>query len=140
MEHLFKYRGAVSSIGFSSKGCGAADLILGDTTDWNKPPVRVEAHGALAKYINEIEMTDAEERYIRSDWYYDSNLFLHRIEVPSSNDRIPAKVITQVDFLSGELVIFGPKDYIETDSPEPMTQEHRTDVPCHAMYRTGRAV
>jgi hypothetical protein len=108
MERLFKYYGTVSSISFSSKGCGAADLILDDITDRDKPPVRVEAHGALAKYINEIEMTDAEERYIRSDWYYDSNLFLYRIEVPSSKERIPAKVITQTDFLSGKLAIFGP--------------------------------
>jgi len=123
VEHLFKYHGTVSSIGFSSKGCSAADLILGDITDWDMPPVRVEAHGALAKYINEIEMTDAEERYIQSDWYYDSNLFLYRIEVPSSHGHSPAKVITQADFLSSELVIFGPKDYIETDSPEPMTRE-----------------
>lgn len=86
MEQLFKYHGTVSSIGFSSKGCGAADLILSDITDRDKPPVRVDAHGALARYINEIEMTDAEERYIRSDWYYDSNLFLYRIEVPGSKE------------------------------------------------------
>lgn len=123
MEQLFKYHGTVSSIGFSSKGCGAVDLILGDITDWDKPPVRVEAYGALAKYINEIEMTDAEERYIRSDWYYDSNLFLYRIEVPSSKGSIPAKVIMQTDVLSGELAIFGPQDYIETDSPEPLTRK-----------------
>ena len=56
MERLFKYHGTVSSISFSSKGCCAADLILGDITDRDKPPVRVEAHGALAKYMNEIEM------------------------------------------------------------------------------------
>lgn len=37
MEHLFKYHGTVSSIGFSSKGCSAADLILGDITDWDMP-------------------------------------------------------------------------------------------------------
>lgn len=123
MERLFKYHGTVSSISFSSKGCGAADLILGDITDRDKPPVRVEAHGALAKYINEIEMTDVEERYIRSDWYYDSNLFLYRIEVPSGDQHIPAKVITQADFLSDELAIFGPQEYIETDEPEAMSPE-----------------
>lgn len=123
MERLFKYQGTVSSISFSSKGCGAADLILGDITDRDNPPVRVEAHGALVKYINEIEMTDVEERYIQSDWYYDSNLFLYRIEVPSSNDRTPAKVITQEDFFSDKLIIFGPQNYIETDLPEPMEHE-----------------
>lgn len=123
MTQLFKYRGTVSQFSFDSKGCGTADLTLGDISDWDKPPIRVTAHGALAKYIYEIEMTDAEERYINSYWYYDRNLFLYRIEVPSSNEFIPAKVITQADFLSDELAVFGPQDYIETDSPEPMDRE-----------------
>ena len=125
MSRLFKYRGTVSQFSFDSKGCETADLILGDISDWEKAPVRITAHGALAKYIYEIEMTDAEERYINSDWYYDSNLFLYRIEVPSSHEYIPAKVITQTDFLSGELAVFGPQEYIETDTPEPMEQEQR---------------
>jgi len=90
MEQLYKYRGTASCIGFSSKGCGAADLVLGNITDWDKTRIRLAAHGALAKYINNIEGTDAEEQYINSDWYYDRNLFLHRIEIPSSNERIPA--------------------------------------------------
>jgi len=123
MDRLYKYRGTVSQFGFDSKGCGTADLILGDINDWDKPPVRVTAHGTLATYIHEIEMTDAEERYISSDWYYDRNLFLYRIEVPSSNEFIPAKVITSADFLADELAIFGPQEYIETDSPEPMDSE-----------------
>ena len=120
MEKLYKYRGTISSFSYDSNGCGTADIILGDVSDWDKSPIRVTAHGALAKYIYEIEMTDAEERYISSNWYYDSNLFLYRIEVPSSNEYIPAKVITQADFLSNELAVFGQKSYIETDSPEPM--------------------
>ncbi len=123
MGQLYKYRGTVAQISFNSKGCGTADLILGDISDWDKPPVRVTAHGALAKYIYEIGMTDAEERYIASDWYYDRNLFLYRIEVPSSNELIPAKVITSADFLSGELAVFGPQEYIETSEPEPMDSE-----------------
>lgn len=123
MAQLYKYRGLVSQFSFDRKGCGTADIILGDISDRDKAPVRVEAHGALAKYIYEIEMTDAKERYIDSDWYYDSNLFLHRIEVPSNNEFLPAKVITSADFLSDELVVFGPQDYIETDSPKPMDTE-----------------
>ncbi|MEA4896543.1 MAG: hypothetical protein VB064_14970 [Oscillospiraceae bacterium] len=69
-----------------------------------------------------------------SDWYFDRNLFLYRIEVPSSNERIPAKVITQADFISDELVIFGPQDYIETDSPEPMSTE-QSYASCEYRYR-----
>jgi hypothetical protein len=129
MKQLYKYRGTVSSIGFDSKGCGTADIILGDLSDWDKPPVRVTAHGALAKYVYEIGMTDAEERYISSDWYYDRNLFLHRVEVPSNNGRAPAKIIMNAKFLSDELAVFGPKEYIETDSPVPMDDEQ-----CSAWY------
>ncbi|MPM07933.1 hypothetical protein SDC9_54244 [bioreactor metagenome] len=123
MTQLFKYSGTVSQFGFDGKGSGTADLILDDISDWDKPPVRIAAHGALARYISDIEGTDAEERYINSDWYYDRNLFLYRIEVPSSNEFLPAKVITQADFLSDELAIFGPQEYIETSKPEPMSAE-----------------
>lgn len=123
MERIYKYHGTVFSFSFKENGYKAmADIVLGDISDREKSPVRLTAHGALANYINDIEMTDFEERYIQSDWYYDSNLFLERIEVPSSG-HIPAKVITRADFLSDELVRFGPQDYIETDSPEPMDNE-----------------
>ncbi len=123
MERLYKYQGSISSL--TCKGSKATDIILYDMRDPDKAPTRLEVFGGLAKYIYDIEMTDAEERYIDSDWYYDSNLYLHRIEVPSNNESIPAKVITQTDFLSEELAIFGPQDYIEIDSPEPMTKEQR---------------
>lgn len=123
MERIYKYHGTVFSFSFKHNGYKAmADIILGDISDKEKPPVCLTTHGALAGYINDIEMTDAEERYIQSDWYYDSNLFLDRIEVPSGG-HIPAKVITQAEFLSDDLAIFGLQDYIETDSPEPMDNE-----------------
>ena len=124
MEKLYKYHGTVAEIGFKDHGYKAsANIVLGDIGDWDKAPTRIEAFGGLANYINDIEGTDAEERYIKADWYYDRNLYLRRIEIPSSNQYIPAKVITQADFLSDELAVFGPKDYIETDSPEPMNQK-----------------
>jgi len=120
MAKLYKYQGTVSKFSFKDNRHKAkVDIILGDISDWDKAPIRIEAFGALAKYINEIEWTDAEERYIKANWYYDSNLYLHRIEIPTKDGRI-AKVITQADILSDELVIFGPQEYIETDSPEPM--------------------
>lgn len=124
MKNLFKYHGTISSFSFKDNGYKAnADIVLGDINDWDKAPTRIQAFGAPAKYIDDIEGTDAEERYIQSDWYYDSNLYLYRIEVPSSNERIPAKVITQEDSFSDRLIIFGPQNYIETDSPEPMEHE-----------------
>lgn len=123
MSQLYKYHGTVSSIGFVDNGYKAkADIVLGDISDWDKAPTRIQAFGGLAKYISEIGGTDAEERYIKSDWYYDRNLYLHRIEITTSDGHI-AKVITQADFLSDELAVFGPQDYIETDSPKPMDNE-----------------
>lgn len=123
MAQLYAYQGTVSCFSFTDNGHKArADIVLGDTHDWEKAPTRIEAFGGLAKYLNAIEGTDAEERYFKADWYYDRNLYLHRIEIPMPDGRI-AKVITQADFLSDELVVFGPHDYIETDSPEPMDRE-----------------
>jgi hypothetical protein len=123
MSQLYKYQGSVSSFSFTDNGHKAsAEIVLGDIRDWDKAPTRIEAFGGLAKYINAIEGTDAEERYIKSDWYFDRNLYLHRIEIPTNDGRI-AKVITQADFLADELVVFGPHDYIETDEPEPMDGE-----------------
>jgi len=79
------YHGTVFSFSFENNGYKTmADIVLGDISGREKPPVRLTAHGALASYINNIEMTDAEEWYILSDWYYDSNLFLHRIESPAA--------------------------------------------------------
>ena len=121
MERLYKYQGKISSLTFREGK--ATEIILYDLNDESKAPTRLEVFGGLAKYIYDIEMTDAEERYLKADYYFDSNLFLHRIEIPSSNGYIPAKVITQADFLSNELAVFGPQDYIETDSPEPMDNE-----------------
>jgi len=123
MEKLFVYHGQVASS--SSKGKETHDIILSDHRDYEKAPTRLEVRGALAWYLYDIHMTDAEERYLFSNFFFDRSLFLRRIEIPSSNELIPAKVITNADFLSEELVIFGPKDYIETDEPEPMSDEQQ---------------
>ena len=125
MNHLFRYRGTVRQIGNTrGRGKSNADIVLGDIDDSNKAPIRIEAFGSLAAYINGIECTDAEERYIKASWYYGSSLFLHRIEIPSSDTSGSAKIITQADPLSGEIVvIFGPQEYIESDTPEPMTRD-----------------
>lgn len=127
MNKLYIYQGTVSSFRYDSKGCGMADLILGDISDLDKPPVRIAAHGALAEYINDINGTDAEERYMKADWYYSRNLYLHHIEIPSLNEYMPAKIITQADFVSQELVIFGPQEYIETREPKCMDDDQYSE-------------
>ena len=99
------------------------DLILGDVSDPDKSPMRITAYGALAKYIYQIEGTDAEERYIASDWCYDRNLTLHRIEVPSRDLGEVAKIITSPSTISDTLVIFGSQEYIEDPQPPTMSTE-----------------
>ena len=69
------------------------------------------------------EMTDAEERYLDADYFYDWNLTLVRIEIPSKVPNIPAKIITQRELPERGVVIFGPREYIETPEPEPMSKE-----------------
>ena len=128
MKKLYKYTGTVSSFSYRRNNPNAlpfSDLVLFDLYDDNKAPVRIEAMGGLADYLKEIEWTDAEERYITSDWYYDSNLFLHRIEIPSKDPGKAAKIIAQHDAIEPCVSIFGPTEYIETRKPDPMSSEQR---------------
>lgn len=121
MRKLYRYNGTLSSYGKDGKR--ALDIILHDFSDRDKAPTRIEAFGGLADYIDAIEWTDAEERYLNWNWYYDDNLFLYRIEVPSTDPHRPAKIIAQVDPMDDTAAIFGPSDYIETDKPKPMSDE-----------------
>lgn len=124
MKKLYKYHGTISSM--MGEGQTATEIVLYDMNDDDKAPTRLSVYGAIARYIYEIELTDAEERYISSDWYFDRNLFLVRIEVPNTTPRIPAKVITQAEPWSEDAAIFGPKDYIESREPEPMSPDQFT--------------
>lgn len=126
MKKLYKYTGTVSGFTYRRNSPNAlpfADLVLYDINDDDKAPIRITAMGGLANYINAIEGTDAEERYITSDWYFDGILCLHRIEVPSTTPGEPAKIIAQHDAIEPDAAIFGPADYIETSKPEPMSRE-----------------
>lgn len=126
MDKLYKYTGTISGFSFDGNGCSSVDFILRETGNDDKSPIRLQAHGALAQYIERRSMTDAEERYIDATWVYDSNLYLDHIEIPSTNERRPAKVICNAAFLSKELVVFGPQEYIETSQPDPMSAEQAT--------------
>lgn len=118
---LYKYTGTISEVSFRNRT--ACDIKLYDMNDRDKAPTRLEVFGALGKYILDIESTDAEERYIKSDWYFDSNLSLHRIEIPGSEVWRPAKIITQSPDNIEQLEIFGQQDYIKTSKPESMSRE-----------------
>lgn len=118
---LYKYTGTISEISFRNRT--ACDIKLYDMNDRDKAPTRLEVFGALGKYILDIEGTDAEERYILNDFYFDDNLYLWRIEVPGSEVWRPAKIITQSPDNIEQLEIFGQQNYIKTSKPESMSRE-----------------
>lgn len=126
IQKLYKYTGGIESLSYHRNSPDAVpfvDMILGDIDDDDKAPIRIEAIGGLADYIDAIEGTDAEERYIAANWYFDCLLCLHRIEVPSTEPGKPAKIIAQHRATDREASVFGPSEYIETSKPEPMDDE-----------------
>lgn len=117
MGQLFEY---VGTIGVSSDGC--RDIILDDVRDWNKAPIRLTVTcPSMAKYLEERGWTDAEERYINAVWYFDRNLFLRRMEIPSTDGLIPAKAFF-IDDRTLNMYMFGPDEYIDEVNPAPMSQ------------------
>jgi len=122
---LYKYTGTISEVSFRNRT--ACDIKLYDMNDRDKAPTRLEVVGALGKYIWDIEGTDAEERYIPNDFYFDDNLYLRRIEIPGGEVGRPAKIITQSPDNIDQLEIFGQQDYIQTSKPESMS--------CKEIYR-----
>lgn len=118
---FYKYSGTIAAMGCD--GNRHVEYIkLFDMTDFDKAPTRLEVFGALAQYIYKIEGTDAEERYIKSDWFFDDNLLLQRIEIPGDANR-PAKISAQNPDNFDQLEIFGQQDYIQTDKPASMPGE-----------------
>ena len=117
---LYKYSGTIEELAVERGRISYIKLF--DVTDFDKAPTRLEVFGALGKYIEAIELTDAEERYIKSDWYFDSSLYLRRIEVPGVGDW-PAKIITQSPDDIDQLEIVGEREYIETSKPKSMPGE-----------------
>ena len=123
MRRLYRYHGSVGIM--SAMGQTAQEITLYDSNDDSKAPTRLNIYGGLAKYIYELEMTDAEERYLDADYFYDWNLTLVRIEIPSNVPKMPAKVSAQQERPGHGIVIFGPQEYINTPEPEPMDKEQR---------------
>lgn len=119
---LYAYHGTLSEISRPGN-----DIVLGDIYDDNKPPVWIKVNNAMHTYLWERGWTDDEERYITSKWVYDNCLMLQYIEIPSTREGWPAKVIAMADptRISMEMVIFGPSELIDTAKPEPMSiEEH----------------
>lgn len=116
MSRIYSYEG---TIGVSADGC--RDIILDDIRDDAKAPVRLTVTcPPMALYLEERGWTDCEERYLPAVWFFDRNLFLMGMIIPSvDNPDVPAKGFV-CDGM--ELRRFGPEGYIETDQPEAMSR------------------
>ena len=124
---LYKYSGTIEE--FAVERGRISYIKLFDVTDFDKAPTRLEVFGALGKYIEAIEGTDAEERYIKSDWYFDSNLYLRRIEIPGGEVGRPAKIITQSPDNIDQLEIFGHDGRLElVQLPDKLDEAHEMDA------------
>ena len=128
---LFKYTGTVYCLTIRN---GVADTVtLYNSGDESVAPVRLDVRGALANYLRDFESTDAEERYMPLNWYFDFNMLLRRIEVPghatpdSGLSGFPAKVVTQSLDEPDELIWFGPHKFINELAPLPMDFKDRCD-------------
>ncbi len=123
MSHrLYSYVGTISMLPYQNEPY--ADLILHCSCQEEIAPVKLTITGPLYEYVRERDLTDNEERYINATWYYDSNLYIRRIEIPSCDDRRPAKVIAMDEpWPTEKLVVFGPQEFISTSMPEPLNDD-----------------
>ena len=117
---LYKYTGTISEV--AVRHGSVCSIKLYDMNNSDKAPTRLDVVGALGRYIDDIECTDAEERYLPTNYYFDDNLYLWRIEIPGGCDW-PAKIIAQSPDNFDQLEIFGEQKYIETCKPQSMPGE-----------------
>lgn len=134
----YKYEGGIGSYSITKPGAvSIADIVLYNARDYTIAPTRVQAYGELADYIHALECTDDEERYLEWHFYYDSNLTLAYIIIPSWDMPLrPAKVITSSQngvSCKSEFRIFGSPDHITTPHPPAMGLEE------YAAWRSYKA-
>lgn len=86
----YKYVGSISS--YQLCDCIDYNIELYNYENPTIPPVRVTADGDMFKYIDDLESTDDEEKYLEKEFYYDSAFHLLAVVVPGS-DLHPAKVV-----------------------------------------------
>lgn len=123
MSHrLYSYVGTISMLPYQNESY--ADLVLYHSHQEEMAPVKLTITGPLYAYVRERDLTDDDERYINATWYYDSDLYIRRIEIPSCDDLRPAKVIAMDEpWSTKKLVVFGPQEFINTSTPEPLDDD-----------------
>ena len=138
---VYHYRGMISGYSIERMNNGEMHLetVLYRISDDTIPPVFVNVYGEIAEYINALECTDREERYIDWDFYYDRSFNLLAISIPSRGSNIPAKVIAapKGECFDYGMVIFGQREYIDTNDPKPMDREQYSafcDFRCNVFY------
>lgn len=119
---LYEYRGTIRSTEPTGpRGSASMAIILHDPGNYIKAPAKVDAFGALAEYIKELLLTDCAEKYMPASYGYDENLILARITYKDNTGRI-VKVVAHDEKAKSGLTFFGPKDYINTPTPSPLSQ------------------
>ena len=113
MKDLFKTRGTVVVYD------GKSHIVVEEAG--TERPVMLKVYKNLVRYLDIQNSSDKEEKYMDIDFVYDSWCTLLAILVPSTNERIPAKVI----FERGQegIEIFGEQEIINTTEPKPMSRE-----------------
>lgn len=128
MRDLYTVTGHILRIGYDLRR--QTEIIVGSVDDCRRenPPHLLKVSGPLATYLQRRDLTDAEERYIESVYYFDSHCELQMIEIPTSERvegwaiPLPAKIIgvTKSDVYYRKLILFGPRRWIESPDPKPM--------------------
>lgn len=130
MEKLYKYTGDVNSYSTEklSTGYTRMDMIVSDFYDDKKAPTRLQAYGELADYLDALFCSDAEEKYLQKDFWYDNLLTLLYVVIPaarrtySAYKNVPAKILASTPgFHTTKIVTFGPTEYIKDREPEQMS-------------------
>lgn len=121
----FKYVGSIDHI---TLGTSPHIATLYNYEDRGIPPVKVQVNDGMFDYIRDLSDHDDEEKYLEKEIYYDSNLNLLAIVIPSRG-RWPAKVIIsgQADYenelIESEAVeIYGPSSRLEERRPKSMSE------------------
>ena len=112
MKNEFKVKGTV--IGSSSDG------YIWIEEEHTERPVMLYADRFITSYIDDVECSDLEEKYMTCEFIYTSLCNLSAIIVPSTDEQIPAKVVFS-NWKKRALKFFGEAKIIDTKKPEPMS-------------------
>ena len=129
MRELYSVTGHIMQIGYDLRR--QTEIIVGNVEDCRpeNPPHLLKVSGPLATYLQHRALTDVEERYIESVYYFDSSCELQMIEIPQTErtegwvDPLPVKIVgvTRSENYYRKLILFGPRRWIDTPDPSPMS-------------------